>query len=297
MGDSGVSLLYQRAIAALEALDAGDGRPPSGGVLDWSLALGSWLLKRREGRPASQSVFAVQDAPPFPAPPTELPLPLQVAGAGAVVGLARRPQDHNGIVDDVVTLVEPLSHASTDIAGAAALAAFLSALLDGWAMEGALAQSLFVAKRAETFGKVKGPSVVDAIRDVFDEIYAGERARPAEAQERADARGAEEAAALKTLKLQEEELIAEALGLAYLCPDALQAIAAAKARGADRRYLAAVAGMLAAAFAPATLPQEERGNLEERPAVLEVVDELLEIRMSRYSRIPQYGDRFRRKKC
>ena len=292
-----MSLLHKRVLGALEALDAGDGRPGPGGVLDWSLALGSWWIQRRGDRPASASVIDDGGAPPYPTAPPGLSLPMQVAGAAVVVGLARRPQDHNGMVDDAVTLVEPLSDASVDIAGAAAIAAFFSGLLDGWAMEGALAQSLFVAKRAEAFGVVKGPSVVQAIRDVFDQIDAGQRSRPAPARARVDQGAPAESAAPGAPRLERHELVAEALGLAYLCHDALGAIAAGRDRGAGERYLAAMAGMLAAASAPDTLPQEVAAGLEERTGLIEVVEDLLAIRTARYSRFPQYADRFRRKKC
>jgi len=282
-------------MAALEALDAGDGRPGPGGVLDWSLKLGAWLIERRGGRPASANVIGAGEVPPFPKPPEELALSLRVAGAAVAVGIARRPQDHNGMVDDAVTLVELISDSSVEIAGACAIAGFLSGLLDGWAMEGALAQSLFVAKRAEVFGAVKGPPVVEAIRDVFDEIYTGKRVPPPFDAAEAGASGA--GGPFNTLGLPGHQLVAEALSLAYLCRNASHAISRGKIRGTDGRFLAAVAGMLAGAFAPETLPQEAWVGLEDQTPVLEVVEELLELRTSRYQRIRQYGDRFRRKKC
>jgi len=300
MGDCRVSLLFQRAFGALEALHAGDGRPESGGLLEWTLALGTWLIERRGGRPPSADVITPGSAPPFPEPPAGLDLAQRVAGAGAAVGLARRPQDHNGVVDDAVSLVQPFADASDAIASAAAIAGFLSGLLDGWAMEGALAQSLFIAQRAEAFGAVKGPSVTAAIRAVFDEIYAGARSRFRPEGAAAGGRpagGAGAVGALKTEKLAVHQLAAEALGLAYLSQDAAKAIAAAAGLDGGGRCLAAVAGMLGGAFAPASLPAEARAGLDQQTPVLEVVEDLLDLRTFRYLRVPQYRDRFRRKKC
>src|SRR5690606_40686005 len=79
MGDCRVSLLFQRAFGALEALHAGDGRPESGGLLEWTLALGTWLIERRGGRPPSADVITPGSAPPFPEPPAGLDLAQRVA--------------------------------------------------------------------------------------------------------------------------------------------------------------------------------------------------------------------------
>src|SRR5690606_37355897 len=98
-------------------------------LLDWCLAVGSWILSVRNGGAKL----------PFPRPPEALGLSEAVAAGAAAVGVARRPQDHNGIVDDVVDVVRPISDDSADISSGCLLAAFLSSLLDGWDMEGAMA--------------------------------------------------------------------------------------------------------------------------------------------------------------
>src|SRR5690606_9214631 len=141
-------------------------------MLDWSLKLADWLMDHRSGPHPVHRIAEPADRSPFPSSPAGLSPDQLAAGAGAVVGLLRRPQDHNGIVDDTVTLVSPFVRSSTDFAGACALAAFLSAVVDGWHMEGALAQSLFVAKRGETFGEELGPSVPQAMEEAMDRVYA-----------------------------------------------------------------------------------------------------------------------------
>ena len=143
-------------------------------MLDWSLTLASWLIARRRGPHPAHQISESGDLSHFPTPPKELDSEYWTAGAGVVVGLLRRPQDHNGIVDDAVTLVVPILDTSVDVASACALAAYLSSLMDGWDMESAMSQALFVAKRGETFGKEKGPSVVQALNEILDRIYAAE---------------------------------------------------------------------------------------------------------------------------
>lgn len=298
-----MSWLYTRALSALKGLHAGDGQPQAGGMLDWSLTLADWLIDRRLGPHPAHQIAEPGDRSPLPSPPDGFSKEQCAAGAGVVVGLLRRPQDHNGIVDDAVTLVAPLCDSSAEIASACALAAFLSAVVDGWDMEGAMSQTLFVAKRGETFGREKGPSVAQAIEEVLDQIYATENrihAARSVLYPPASSRGGK-----PTLP------VAKALGLAYLSQepeevhrligsatsDNGEATHFGRLEVGESRYLAAMATMLTAAHRPANLPQEMGQEVEERTDIAELLDDLLELRAARYQRTPHYAARFRRKKC
>lgn len=284
-----MSRLYTRALAALKGLHAGEGEPPAGGMLDWSLKLGGWLVDRRPGPHAAHRIAAPDDRTALPSPPAGLPRAHWAAGAGVVVGLLRRPQDQNGIVDDAVTLVSPLWDSSTEIAGACALAAFLAAVVDGWDMEGALSQSLFVAKRGETFGRERGPSVARAMDELLEHVYAAP-----------DRDQAARTALTARTSIGEGGGIVRAIALAYVAqePDELFRLAS-RWTTADLRCVTAIAAMLTAAHEPEGLPAGVGRYVEERTDVAELLDELLELRAARYRRAPQpqYAARFRRKKC
>ena len=120
-----MSLLYRRALAALKGLHVGDGQPQrAGGMLDWSLTLASWLIDRRSGPHPAHRIAGSADLSEFPSPPQELTSEFWTAGAGVVVGLLRRPQDHNGMIDDAVTLVVPLRDAAVESRAPAPLPPF-----------------------------------------------------------------------------------------------------------------------------------------------------------------------------
>lgn len=308
-------------------------------MLDWSLKLADWLMDHRSGPHPVHRIAEPADRSPFPSSPAGLSPDQLAAGAGAVVGLLRRPQDHNGIVDDTVTLVSPFVRSSTDFAGACALAAFLSAVVDGWHMEGALAQSLFVAKRGETFGEERGPSVAQAMEEAMDRVYASKD--PDEAVRRVFLANADPESG------EQDEIawippVARAIALAYVAREpselwrlleglhpekghegsALQADSGGLGAGVGAShdagtgglrsggatgvsaleavppgYYSAVAAMLTAAHKPEDLPDGTSRDVEERTDVAELLDELLELRVARYQRVPQYAARFRRKKC
>lgn len=284
-----MSLLYRRALSALRALDGGSSVPPGAqGALDWTFTLARWLLEQQSGPHPAHRIAASGSPTPFPRPPKDLAPEFLVAGAGTVVGLLRRPQDQNGIVDDAVTLVAPLFDTSTQIASACAIGGFLAALLDGWAMEGAMAQSLFVTRRGEAFGKKKGPSVARALEEAWSSVGAGEGA----SDEQPSSAGLLDEQAARSIFL-----IPRAVGLALACRDAGEVLARAGAFGPDAPYVGAVAAMLSAAYAPESLPENLSTEVEERTDLLELLEMLLELRTSRYQTVFAYASRFRRKKC
>lgn len=132
---SALSLLEQRALALVGGAVAGGA---GGALFDFARAVKRWGGVRRAVAP--ERGLAV---PPFP----------QVLTLALVVGMVRRPQDHNGIVDDAVSLVSPVAASETAVVGACAVAAAVAALLDGWAMEGAWALACFVGRRGQPFGR------------------------------------------------------------------------------------------------------------------------------------------------
>lgn len=258
-------------------------------MLDWSLTLAEWLLDQRNGPHPAHRIAASGRPAPFPNPPGDLSSEFWTLGAGLVVGLLRRPQDQNGIVDDAVTLVAPFCDTSTHIAGACAIGGFLAALLDGWAMEAAMAQSLFVTRRGESFGREKGPSVAWALDETLGAISAVEGASPANVLPPADfLEGKREAFPYQ---------VAWALGFAYLFRDVKAVLGQADRLGSNAPFVAAGGATLAAAYAPENLPEGLGADVHERTDLLELLDALLELRVIRYQRIPEYAARFRRKKC
>lgn len=263
--------------------------PGAQGALDWTFTLARWLLEQQSGPHPAHRIAASGSPTPFPCPPKDLAPEFLVAGAGTVVGLLRRPQDQNGIVDDAVTLVAPLFDTSTQIASACAIGGFLAALLDGWAMEGAMAQSLFVTRRGEAFGKEKGPSVARALEEAWSAVSAGEGA---DFEQALSSVGSLDGQVTRSIFL-----VSRAVGLAFVYRDVGEVLARASGFGPDAPYVGAIAAMLSAAYAPESLPENLSAEVEERTDLLELLEMLLELRTSRYQTVFAYASRFRRKKC
>ena len=242
------SLLRQRTAALLRGALAGGAAPEM-------LAL-TGLVARHGG---------IRRLPPGWSQEARLPFPA-ILELAVPVGIARRPQDHNGIVDDAVTLLAPSGPSHVATAGACAVAAALAALLDGWGMEGACDLALFVGRRGETFGRrTARTDAVARIRTALDAVQ--------------DARGFD--AALRIASLNpgaDEDIVPIALGLAWTCRSAPAALRAAGRLAPHRRVVAALAGALCGADNPLSMPPPGGGKLSDK--IDAVVDGMLAIRTS-----------------
>lgn len=169
------------------------------------------------------------------------------------VGIVKRPQDHNGIVDDAVTALS-LIHPTSELAGGAcAVAATVAALLDGWGMEGAVDLALFVGKRGQTFGSRGGQDVIAQIRASIDAV-----------EERMTTNGTHLGSSLP--KLVDVGLVPRALGLAYAYRHAGRAARAAMDSIGGGPVVAALAAAICAADQPGAYLKETEavsGDVED----------------------------------
>ena len=166
------------------------------------------------------------------------------AASALAVGIARRPQDYNGIVDDVVSIIAIHRYTSQAVAGGCAVAAAVAALLDGWDLEGAVALAATIAKRGSTFGRKAGPVTLPGeIWEVWARVDEHTIGRAANLERALEA-------------IEGFPPLPRALGIAYACRDAGLAVKAAAALPDHQRITGAIAGSLCAAFRPDSLPGE-----------------------------------------
>lgn len=119
-------------------------------------------------RPGGQSHWLSRDRIAATNLPEDID-PLVVTVGMLPIGVVCRPQDHNGIVDDVTAVISVFGNTSWLISAGCAVATFLAAYFDGWSKEAALAQSLFVARRGAAFGDKSGERpFVDQLQETID---------------------------------------------------------------------------------------------------------------------------------
>ncbi len=190
-----------------------------------------------------------------------------VVGLAIPVGVIRRPQDHNGVVDDVITTVSALQPTDADVAEACAVSAAVAAILDGWGMEGAVDLALFVGRRGETFGTKSGRNVTAEIRAAIDVV-----------EDRLITSGTE---ALPSVpRLPYVGSVPRGMAYAFAHRDAERAAREGRRDNEDER----LAGALAAALSAADQPHTCSGSPEARPPV-GLVEELVRLRNATSARL------------
>lgn len=191
----------------------------------------------------------------------------------AAVGICRRPQDYNGIIDDVLSAIAITHNTSLALSSGCAVAAAMAALLDGWDLESAVTLSLSVADRGATFGKrASSLRLSERITEAIDFVE--------------DASGAYGEGLEHILTLSETvDATAGALALAYGHRHAGRAILDAANRSQNGHFMASVAGALCAAYDPDSLPKVWVDRIEARNHLdLDwLVDELLSIRFAQWT--------------
>lgn len=199
-----------------------------------------------------------------------------IVGARSVLaaGFVRRPQDYNGLVDDVTSIVAIQRYTSRAVAGGCSVAAFIAALLDGWDMESAGNLAVAIAKRGSTFGrKDGGMSVSDEIRDALMRVDEYIIRRTPDVDRALEA-------------IMPTPPLARAIGIAYACRNAKRAVEAASALCDHARFTGAIAGALCAAHRPETLPTAwvKQAKTAARPRGYDpeqIAEELLDLRWKR----------------
>ncbi|MBI4391332.1 MAG: ADP-ribosylglycohydrolase family protein [candidate division NC10 bacterium] len=161
----------------------------------------------------------------------------------APVGLLHPPSRRRELVSDVALTCD--SHYSrTALAAACLIAGAVSAAVEGWGRDEVLAFALKVGEWGETLiPEGPAPAVRYLVLNTVERVRSG-TAAPGEAIAGLAATAtADDAAAL-------------ALCLAYFAADARQAILEAANLGGDADTVASMAGGIAAALSPDTLPPE-----------------------------------------
>ena len=174
--------------------------------------------------------------------------PALIAG----IGMIHRPQNHYGIIDDVINFVAPRRHTSEAIAASSAVAAAYAALLDGWHMEGAAALAIFTCQRAATFGKKFGEPAIsqriqEALEIVEDEEASGKAVQVLGARFRSN---------------RAYDVVPLSLGLSVVCRDAKRAIDEALSLSEGEAITAAIVGALCGAYAPDSVPRVQHDEID-----------------------------------
>lgn len=170
----------------------------------------------------------------------------EIVGGESVLaaGFVRRPQDYNGIVDDVTSIVAIRRYTSDAVASGCAVAAFIAGLLDGWDMESAGNLAVAIATRGATLGrKVGEPTAPSRIRDGLNRVDEFIIGRTPDVER-----------ALKAVETLPP--LARALGIAYACRDARRAVEVAKKLPEHARFTGAIVGALCASHRPDSLPAD-----------------------------------------
>jgi ADP-ribosylglycohydrolase len=170
------------------------------------------------------------------------------------IGVINRPENLEKIVKDVDSACSMTHRARSALSGGCAVAAAVSAAVEGWEKEEVLELAVEAARLGESLGNDDG-------RPVADRILSGKNFT----KSYRSSQFARDLRSILNPGFLAYEGVPYALTLAYGIPNAKEAILAAVNQGGDADSIASMAGSVAAALNPDSLPQEwvkevERAN-------------------------------------